>query len=851
MPVSDAVGLHVPEAMRGEVTRASTGTVESLAFSTLQVIDSLNAFVDGDQHVCRVEGGTVTWRDGPFPRTFSITGGSIEMFRLTHPPSRKQKEFEFRIEFKGPGGAPFLLHGFKDLLADGPVQPLDAMGDLSTLKRVRVIDLSRPDEAVATGMLRVHLEDLFGQVSSMRFPGTQSQLERDHAQQKFMAFMNGELADVYAVLPLLFRESRSLVWHQHLLIAFLLEVFIPGPKAATPAEVIEQLEQYLANSSLSFAGLLDAVAGPLRLVGGNLAQLDPMAVRALVRDVLETPVTNVLQKVARDAMKSMHQLLVAAYYACPSVDASIGYTRVTTSSGPWSTPLRMTPRPVGQYDVVIAGSGVAGSLLAHRLTRAGKRVCLLESGRYLPESSFTSAELEGLSRSYMGGGLQTALDVGRPVEPPHLHNDLTVLQARAVGGGGLVNNTVCFRLPKPTFDRWRNAGFPIDEAALNRAYDAVAVELGIKPLRDALTPGARLNPAVRFIESSWGPVKQHPPALPNVPGLYECNVNMKQQACRGCGLCNVGCSYEAKQNSLQLHLREALATGQLDVVPLARAQRFLLDGSKVTGVEVLLNGTETMVVKGKQYVSACGPIHSSGLLKRSRVKDARVGTRLSANIGAPVLAFFDEPVDSFGSVQISHFYWPDEPGPRFVIESWFNSPAAHAMVVPGFLERHEARMKRYRYVAVLAPLVGTLAMSRVGDDGRLQLTVGRDELAKVHQGHGVIARALMDDDNPLRLTELVMPTRHGFVVNDASSLAAYEFGFSDWRDLVVGTGHPQGGNPMSVDPRLDVVGPDFRLKGYDNLRVCDGSLFPDCANINPQWTIMALAHLCGEQLAAV
>ena len=54
---------------------------------------------------------------------------------------------------------------------------------------------------------------------------------------------------------------------------------------------------------------------------------------------------------------------------------------------------------------------------------------------------------------------------------------------------------------------------------------------------------------------------------------------------------------------------------------------------------------------------------------------------------------------------------------------------------------------------------------------------------------------------------------------------------------------------MSDDPSIGVVGKDFRVKGVDNLRVCDGSVFPMSAAVNPQWTIMAMAHLCAETMA--
>jgi choline dehydrogenase len=64
--------------------------------------------------------------------------------------------------------------------------------------------------------------------------------------------------------------------------------------------------------------------------------------------------------------------------------------------------------------------------------------------------------------------------------------------------------------------------------------------------------------------------------------------------------------------------------------------------------------------------------------------------------------------------------------------------------------------------------------------------------------------------------------------------------------LKLGTGHPQGGNAMSNDPRIALIDDQFRLRGFSNLRICDGSIFPENAGVNPQWTMMALAHECAR-----
>jgi choline dehydrogenase-like flavoprotein len=64
----------------------------------------------------------------------------------------------------------------------------------------------------------------------------------------------------------------------------------------------------------------------------------------------------------------------------------------------------------------------------------------------------------------------------------------------------------------------------------------------------------------------------------------------------------------------------------------------------------------------------------------------------------------------------------------------------------------------------------------------------------------------------------------------------------DGSDISVNTGHPQGGNPISRDPNRGVIDETFRVHGVENLHVCDASVFPTAITVNPQLTVMALAH---------
>jgi choline dehydrogenase-like flavoprotein len=69
------------------------------------------------------------------------------------------------------------------------------------------------------------------------------------------------------------------------------------------------------------------------------------------------------------------------------------------------------------------------------------------------------------------------------------------------------------------------------------------------------------------------------------------------------------------------------------------------------------------------------------------------------------------------------------------------------------------------------------------------------------------------------------------------------------RYLSIGSGHPQGGNALSADPRKGVVDPSFRVHGFENLFVCDASVFPTATTVNPQLTVMALADYAAPGIA--
>jgi choline dehydrogenase-like flavoprotein len=511
-------------------------------------------------------------------------------------------------------------------------------------------------------------------------------------------------------------------------------------------------------------------------------------------------------------------------------------------------PVKRRP-PDTVFDVVIAGSGPAGSLLAARLSAQGKSVLIVEAGPYVPERTIYADELKAIAQTYAGAGLQRANEQIFASDP-----GMFILQGRCVGGGGLVNNAVCFMLAKDRQVEWRNAGFPVSETRMLAAFRETGREIGIGPISEK---AARLNPAVQLLEPVFGTPEKPDPNEYAKPGLSESLVNLSK--CWSYGLCNVGCGRGAKRNALQVHLKDAIKTGNCTLVPDAEATDLSLNGRKVMGMHVRLRDGQEVTVRGKEYVLSCGPIGSSAVLLRTtgiRKLKLPIGNRFCVNVGAPMFAFTRNVMHAQPSVQIAHHYIPPDGQNGFVIESWYNPPGANAMAMPGFFDEHHFRMLQYARTVAAAPLVGSTANGKIRIDGQgapeISLPIRRPEFARLRRGLIMLAQSFLEGGAQYALAGFAngreLHTQADIDEFDRE-LARLETSATHRHLLSIGTGHPQGGNAMSDDPAVGVVDKNFRVRGLDNLRVCDGSIFPAASGVNPQWTIFALAHLCGEAMA--
>jgi len=123
---------------------------------------------------------------------------------------------------------------------------------------------------------------------------------------------------------------------------------------------------------------------------------------------------------------------------------------------------------------------------------------------------------------------------------------------------------------------------------------------------------------------------------------------------------------------------------------------------------------------------------------------------------------------------------------------------------------------------------------------------GADEVDKVKRGLKLISEVFF----AAGARRLILPTHRFRAIHSPEEIAEIDQHVVSTRRFSFGSAHPQGGNPMSADPGMGVVDASFAVHGFDNLFVCDASIFPSSVTVNPISTIMALADYAAPRILA-
>jgi len=539
------------------------------------------------------------------------------------------------------------------------------------------------------------------------------------------------------------------------------------------------------------------------------------------------------------------------------------------------------------YDVIVIGSGYGGSIAASRMSRCGKKVCLLEKGKEFLPKEFPSTLKEVYKEAQFNkGSIESGSENG--LYEFVLGNEISVLKGCGLGGTSLINANVSI---EPDHRVMAHESWP---SALRDNMDEF--QGGVDRARSMLQPnpypeGKNGYPSLKKTEA----LRKSAEFLSEEFRLLDINVTFEdkfpnhvgidQPKCKNCGDCVTGCNVGAKNTTAMNYLPDAYNHGAEIFVEVG--VKYLERDEANNRWRVYYNALNVgrekfdappLFVEAPMVVISAGSLGSTEILLRS----AQKGLELSPQLGkkftgnGDVLGFGynnDIPIHGVGRGDNLEPDVIDEVGPCItgVIDMRKRTPYENGITleegsIPGpissllvsalvsfsrIMGKNTDRgfkdffQEKWREVLSLfhGPYKGAvdhtqiyLAMTHDDGNGVIDLS-GEDEVDISWKGVG---------------KQSIFKKVSGELSGATEALGGVSVPNPTWSkalnyDLV--TVHPLGGCSMGEDATSGVVDHKGQVfKGtsgkdlYEGLYVMDGAIFPHPVGTNPLLTISALAE---------
>jgi choline dehydrogenase-like flavoprotein len=473
-------------------------------------------------------------------------------------------------------------------------------------------------------------------------------------------------------------------------------------------------------------------------------------------------------------------------------------------------------------DAVVVGTGAGGSIALRELARAGLSVIAFEEGPALRPGDLDQREDHMIPILFQQGGGRTTEDLA-----------IRVLGGRGVGGSTIHNTNLCKRTPEPILDLWARA-YGVEGAGVAEmapAFEAIERDLSVSRIPDDA------------VNANNDVLRRGVSALGWRGGVLAHN----RVGCVRSGFCELGCSFDAKQNAMKVVVPQAVSAGA-KVYADTDVRRVTFERGAVTGVEAVTKDGTRVLARARG---------SAALAKRSGVPDPfrTLGRWLRMHPGAVVAGTFDDPIDGWRGIPQSYectemLSFEEGAEKRTWIVPAFAHPVGTAATLPGFGASHMRAMRDYRRLAVLT------AMLHDESEGRVEVDADGDPIiryAMIERDRAGLARGLVACARILFAAgarEVTIPAIPPVRLRSAKELDALDTSFVRPHGVPLSAVHPMGTMRMGADPRSSVVratGEHHHLRG---LFVLDGSLFPTSLGGPPQISIYAFAlHLAPHAVA--
>ncbi|WP_338770092.1 GMC family oxidoreductase N-terminal domain-containing protein [Bernardetia sp. ABR2-2B] len=528
------------------------------------------------------------------------------------------------------------------------------------------------------------------------------------------------------------------------------------------------------------------------------------------------------------------------------------------------------------YDVVIIGSGYGGSIAASRLSRLGKKVCLLERGKEYLTGEFPDSSSKALPHTQLHyGDIHLGSKTG--LYDFWASKDINVVKGCGLGGGSLVNANVSIRpenwvLEDETFPKEIREEVHYKESDLNQGFELATQMLKPNPYPSSFP---KLKKLEAFKESARK--LNLPFKLANINVNFDINgknhVGVEQKPCNMCGNCSMGCNQGAKNTTMINYLPDAVTHGasiftQTSVQYVEKNQT-----EWVVHFDILETDAthKNMFVRAKTVILAAGTLGSTEIMLRSKQKGLQVSNQIGKHFsgnGDAVSQAYNTSVEINGISTLK----PNSKDPV--------GPSITGIIDIKDAENLEQQMLMEE--GTIAQIMSSWLPFTVS--GFAATTGVRDSKIDIHQikrrwqtilqgthkgatqntqtllvmGHDDAGGVLSLKNNSLHMEwESIRTHENQKLANErmhehTKTLGGTYVPSPTWNKFfkyVATTAHPLGGCAMGEEAQKGVVnhkGQVFSSEEgkavYDNLYVADGAILPRSLGSNPLLTISALAE---------
>lgn len=486
-------------------------------------------------------------------------------------------------------------------------------------------------------------------------------------------------------------------------------------------------------------------------------------------------------------------------------------------------------------DVCIIGSGCGGATAAWELARAGREVLVLEEGGDYTGGSLSMRD-DMYDQLYMERGGRATSDLA-----------ITVLQGRALGGGGVINASDVVPIPSGVLGHWRSRHGLSD---LSPETIAPFAKLALDDL-------SANHPRDDQINANNALLRDGARAL----GLRGEVMMHNRRGCVGFGKCLVGCAKDAKKNPRFVAIPGALAAGARFFLR-ARAVRVEGETDELKRVHVRVldekgyHERAAIVVRARTVILAANAVASAQLLLRSAIGNEHVGRNLSLQPQLPITAMFDREVQLFRGIPQSYAVTEyervdEERGlSGFRIEGIGGTPGIMASLLPTYGHEGKALMKKLPQIAASLLLVPDAGNGRVlvERSGRPRIEYAIPDEQKQRYRDAIRAAARIYFAAGAR--EVLVPLARPIVLRSEAELTQLDSVSFEPATAPFLSAHQQGTVRMSTSEKTGACDPDGRVYGTRGVFVFDSSPFPTTASSHTMAPILTMSRYLARRLLA-